>query len=76
MREGERRQARIAGPHREPWLIRIASRGYAPALDWALANERKVMAAAVAALVAAGFVYTNLAQELHDVQVANEGRNM
>ena len=36
------------------------SRGYAPALGWALANERKVMIAAVAALIAAGFAYTQL----------------
>lgn len=49
-----------AAPHREPWLIRLASRGYARALDWALANERKVMVAAVVALVAAGFAYTQL----------------
>jgi cobalt-zinc-cadmium resistance protein CzcA len=49
-----------AAPHREPWLIRQASRGYAPALGWALANERKVMVAAVAALIAAGFAYTQL----------------
>ncbi len=49
-----------AAPHREPWLIRLASRGYAPALGWALANERKVMVAAVAALIAAGFAYTQL----------------
>src|SRR6476646_10060893 len=49
-----------AAPHREPWLIRLASRGYAPALRWALANERKVMVAAVATLVAAGFAYTQL----------------
>ena len=33
---------------------------YAPALAWALANERKVMIAAVMALVAAGFAYTQL----------------
>ena len=32
----------------EPWLIRIASRLYAPALSWALSNERKVVIAAVA----------------------------
>ncbi len=49
-----------AVPHREPWLIRTASRLYVPALAWALANERKVMIAAVAALVAAGFAYTQL----------------
>ena len=47
-------------PHHEPWLIRSASRLYAPALAWALTNERKVMIAAVTALVAAGFAYTQL----------------
>jgi len=46
--------------HREPWLIRGASRLYAPALDWALKNERKVMAAAAVSLVAAGYAYTQL----------------
>ncbi|RXH15282.1 efflux RND transporter permease subunit [Bradyrhizobium guangzhouense] len=46
--------------HHEPWLIRIASRLYAPALAWALNNERKVIIAAVAALVAAGYAYTQL----------------
>ncbi len=46
--------------HGEPWLIRAASRLYAPALDWALSNERKVIIAAVAGLVAAGYAYTQL----------------
>jgi cobalt-zinc-cadmium resistance protein CzcA len=46
--------------HHEPWLIRIASRLYAPALAWALNNERKVIIAALAALVAAGYAYTQL----------------
>ena len=46
--------------HHEPWLIRFASRLYAPALAWALNNERKVIIAAVAALVAAGYAYTQL----------------
>jgi cobalt-zinc-cadmium resistance protein CzcA len=41
-------------------LIRIASRLYAPALAWALNNERKVIIAALAALVAAGYAYTQL----------------
>ncbi|WP_454625419.1 efflux RND transporter permease subunit [Bradyrhizobium cenepequi] len=49
-----------AGSHREPWLIRLASRLYGPALGWALRNERKVMAIAVAALVAAGYAYFQL----------------
>jgi heavy metal efflux system protein len=46
--------------HHEPWLIRAASRLYAPALDWALNNERKVIIAALAALAAAGYAYTHL----------------
>jgi cobalt-zinc-cadmium resistance protein CzcA len=46
-----------AAPHGEPWLIRLASRAYARALSWALANARKVGAAAVAGLVAAGVLY-------------------
>ncbi len=49
-----------AGSHREPWLIRLASRLYAPTLDWAMRNERKVMVVAVTALVAAGYAYTQL----------------
>ena len=49
-----------AAPHREPWLIRVASRTYASALTWALANARKVGATAVAALVAAGILYTQV----------------
>ncbi|MBI5318904.1 CusA/CzcA family heavy metal efflux RND transporter [Bradyrhizobium sp.] len=46
--------------HREPLLIRAAQRVYAPALEWALNNERKVIAAALIGLVAAGFAYTRL----------------
>jgi cobalt-zinc-cadmium resistance protein CzcA len=46
--------------HHEPWLIRAASRVYAPALHWALRNERKVIIAAVIGLVAAGYAYTHL----------------
>src|SRR6516225_98624 len=46
--------------HHEPWLIRAASRLYAPALGWALSNERKVIIAALAALAAAGYAYTQL----------------
>ena len=49
-----------AAPHREPWLIRWASRGYAAALTWSLANPRKVGAAAVVALIAAGILYTQV----------------
>lgn len=46
--------------HGDPLLIRAALRVYAPALDWALRNERKVIAAAVLGLVAAGYAYTQL----------------
>ncbi|WP_448043186.1 efflux RND transporter permease subunit [Bradyrhizobium liaoningense] len=49
-----------SGSHRDPMLVRAAQRVYAPALDWALKNERKVMAAALIGLVAAGFAYTRL----------------
>ncbi len=49
-----------AASHHEPWLIRHASRLYAPALRWALNNERKVIIAAVVALAAAGYAYTQL----------------
>ena len=46
--------------HHEPWLVRNASRLYAAALGWALSNERKVIIAAVAGIVAAGSAYTQL----------------
>ncbi len=46
--------------HHEPWLIRTASRAYAPALDWALRNERKVIIAAVAGLLVAGYAYAQI----------------
>ncbi|HLJ78363.1 MAG TPA: CusA/CzcA family heavy metal efflux RND transporter [Acidobacteriaceae bacterium] len=46
--------------HDEPWLIRTASRLYVPALNWALKNERKVIIAAVVALIGAGYAYTQL----------------
>ncbi|WP_027551244.1 efflux RND transporter permease subunit [Bradyrhizobium sp. Cp5.3] len=46
--------------HGDPLLIRAAQRVYAPALDWALNNERKVIAAALIGLIAAGFAYTKL----------------
>jgi cobalt-zinc-cadmium resistance protein CzcA len=46
--------------HRDPLLIRAAQRVYAPALGWALNNERKVIAAALIGLVAAGFAYSRV----------------
>ena len=44
--------------HEEPWLVRRALAIYVPLLEKALANERKVLAAAVAALVLTAGVYT------------------
>ncbi|QDP22552.1 efflux RND transporter permease subunit [Bradyrhizobium cosmicum] len=46
--------------HGDPLLIRLAQRVYAPALDWALENERKVVFVALLGLVAAGYAYTQL----------------
>ncbi|CUU17747.1 Cobaltzinccadmium resistance protein CzcA Cation efflux system protein CusA CDS [Bradyrhizobium sp.] len=46
--------------HGDPLLIRAAQSVYVPALDWALNNERKVIAAALIGLIAAGFAYTKL----------------
>ncbi|WP_445217083.1 efflux RND transporter permease subunit [Bradyrhizobium sp. Pa8] len=46
--------------HGDPLLIRAAQRAYAPVLGWALINERKVIAAALIGLIAAGFAYTRL----------------
>jgi len=46
--------------HGDPLLIRLAQRVYAPALDWALKNERKVVFVALLGLVAAGYAYTQL----------------
>jgi len=49
-----------AAPHGEPVVMRFASRVYRPALVWALANGGKVTAAAIAALLAAGVLYTQV----------------
>jgi len=46
--------------HGDPFLIRAAQRVYAPALDWSLKNERKVIVAALVGLIAAGYAYTQL----------------
>jgi heavy metal efflux system protein len=43
--------------HGEPWLVRKAMGLYAPLLDWALKNERKVLIGAVSLLVVTGGVY-------------------
>ncbi|MGJ4932479.1 efflux RND transporter permease subunit [Bradyrhizobium sp. HKCCYLS2038] len=46
--------------HQDPLLIRAAQRVYAPALGWALRNERTVIVAALVSLLAAGYGYTLL----------------
>jgi cobalt-zinc-cadmium resistance protein CzcA len=48
------------GAHRDPWLPRQAARLYARALEASLAHGRAVVATAVIALVATGFVYGRL----------------
>ncbi len=46
------------GAHEDPWLVRKAQALYAPALDWALDNARKVIIAALAALAVTAGIYT------------------
>lgn len=46
-----------ATSHSDPWVIRIASRVYAPALKWALANGRNVGVLAAVGLIVAGILY-------------------
>ena len=48
------------GVHTDPWLVRTALRVYAPALHWALANARRVIIAAVVALVASLGLYLQI----------------
>ncbi|MCC6776301.1 MAG: efflux RND transporter permease subunit, partial [Hyphomicrobiales bacterium] len=49
-----------SGAHGDPWLIRFASRLYAPVLSWSLANGGKVVTAALVALVAATVLFTQI----------------
>lgn len=60
-----------AGSHREPWLARQAARLYAPALEASLAHGGRVVAAALAALVLTGVVYTGLGKTF--MPVMDEG---
>ncbi len=46
--------------HDEPWVVRKLAAIYHPALDWCLANARKVIIVALVALVATGVVYTRI----------------
>ncbi|MFZ5581935.1 MAG: efflux RND transporter permease subunit [Pseudomonadota bacterium] len=48
------------GGHHEAWLVQKLNAAYAPALDWALAHTRQVVAAALALLVLAIGAYTLL----------------
>jgi cobalt-zinc-cadmium resistance protein CzcA len=44
--------------HKEPWLVRQLERLYIPSLNWALANVRIVVGAAITLLVMAAIAYT------------------
>lgn len=46
--------------HQEPWLVRKLQAGYAPTLRWALAHPWQVGGVAVAALLAAAVIYTQV----------------
>ena len=46
--------------HDEPWLPRKLLALYGPVLDWTMRNERVVVAGALAMLLAAGLVYTQV----------------
>ncbi|RYI80376.1 MAG: efflux RND transporter permease subunit, partial [Acetobacteraceae bacterium] len=50
-----------AGGHaRDPWLVRQLHRGYDPLLAWAMKNPLKVGGSAVAGLVLAGVLFTQI----------------
>ncbi len=46
--------------HEDPWLVRKSLAIYEPALRWALVNQRKVVVAALAAMVLTAGVYTQI----------------
>jgi heavy metal efflux system protein len=48
------------GGHGDPWLVRLLSRLYLPALQWGLRHEKLVVLTAVALLVGAGALYTRI----------------
>lgn len=52
----------LMGPtqHREPWLMRILHRVYAPALNWSLQNPRIVIGVAATLLAGAAGLYTQI----------------
>lgn len=55
----------------ESWLVRKLMGVYAPALDWALSNGRKVTLGALGALVLAGILYTQIGKTF--MPVLDEG---
>ncbi len=46
--------------HKEPWLVKKLLKIYHPALTWSLANSQKVISVAVACLLLAGVIYTQV----------------
>ena len=48
------------GDHAEPWLVRILTRIYVPVLDWSLRHSRVLLSGALALLIAAGALYTQV----------------
>lgn len=58
-------------PHGEPWLVRQLLRGYRPVLGWALGHARAVGVMAVALLVAAAVLYTQVGKTF--MPVMDEG---
>jgi cobalt-zinc-cadmium resistance protein CzcA len=47
-------------PHGDPWLMRMASRVYAPVLKWGLMHGRTVGALGIVGLIAAGVLYARV----------------
>ena len=54
------RETGYANPHEEPWLPRKLLALYEPALAWGLRRQRVVAAVAVAMLLGAGVIYTQV----------------
>jgi cobalt-zinc-cadmium resistance protein CzcA len=48
------------GEHAEPWLVRILTRIYVPVLDWSLRHQWVLLGGALALLIAAGALYTQV----------------
>ncbi|EGV17986.1 efflux RND transporter permease subunit [Thiocapsa marina] len=46
--------------HAEPWLVRILTRIYVPVLDWSLRHQWVLLGGALALLIAAGALYTQV----------------